>query len=327
MRGSTRSEMTLTDISVQDDRIHVGARLAVSFQRTLRIPDDGGTYPLPPGLGRFPVFSAADYIDRLPRSWQHDFFIPMYRREALWIAFEGAWWKPNAVKVGVGGVNAITGTSWDSALSDNPQNYVVAPDQPWLDGINSGDETVRQFVAVSLGEGQTVEAQITGKEGIGGIQIAAFDPLPGKFPDVAPPKTNRSLDSAMSLEMPQMLGLGVGGTMRQKIYPDKYGIKTWDPDSIGSFFVHLINVAEFRAITGAQEPATPVDATAYSAAGLPWFELLDEEESDIDPAEVLARIRSIRDLERADADESIEVAPSQLRKVPLKKHRTSRPTE
>ena len=34
---------------------HPRAHLEVTFQRTLRIPDDGKTYPLPPGLGAFPV--------------------------------------------------------------------------------------------------------------------------------------------------------------------------------------------------------------------------------------------------------------------------------
>ena len=35
--------------------IHPKARLRVGFQRTLRIPDDDKDYPLPPGLGRFPL--------------------------------------------------------------------------------------------------------------------------------------------------------------------------------------------------------------------------------------------------------------------------------
>ena len=106
--------MTAPDIAVDDDRVHVGERLVISFQRTLRIPDDGQTYPLPPGLGRFPVRRAADYFEQLPLAWRDDLLIPMYRREALWIAFEGTWWKPNAVKVGVGRVDAISGAGWNS---------------------------------------------------------------------------------------------------------------------------------------------------------------------------------------------------------------------
>ena len=35
--------------------VHKNAKLTISFQRTLRIPDDGKDYPLPPGLGQFPM--------------------------------------------------------------------------------------------------------------------------------------------------------------------------------------------------------------------------------------------------------------------------------
>ena len=35
--------------------IHADAMLRISFQRTLRVPDDGQEHFLPPGLGNFPV--------------------------------------------------------------------------------------------------------------------------------------------------------------------------------------------------------------------------------------------------------------------------------
>jgi len=311
--------MTSSEIVLDQDHVRVGYRLVISFQRTLRIPDDGRAYPLPPVLGRFPVRRAADYSDRLPLAWRDDLLIPMYRREALWIAFEGAWWKPNAVKVGVGGVDAISGDAWNEELRDNPQNYLVVPDQPWLDGINSGDGTVRQFVAMPLGEGYTVEAQITGEERTGGIQIAVFEPLPGRFPDVPPPRERDHDAPAMALGMPSTMGIGAGGTMRQKIYPDKYGIEVWDRGQVRSFFVHLISAGEFRAIIGEPEPPTPVDAAAYTAAGFPWFDLYDETESDLEAVQALKRLRSIRELEGRDPDPSVPVEGSQIRRLGRKK--------
>jgi hypothetical protein len=42
--------------------VHPKARLTIDFQRTLRIPDDGKNYPLPPGLGRFPMKHVDDYL-------------------------------------------------------------------------------------------------------------------------------------------------------------------------------------------------------------------------------------------------------------------------
>ena len=35
--------------------VHEEAECRISFQRTLRIPDDNRAYSLPPGLGRFPL--------------------------------------------------------------------------------------------------------------------------------------------------------------------------------------------------------------------------------------------------------------------------------
>ncbi|HEY5867234.1 MAG TPA: hypothetical protein VI542_17065, partial [Candidatus Tectomicrobia bacterium] len=98
--------------------VRFGAQFGVTFQRTLRVPDDDRVYHLPPGIGTFPVLRVEDYADRVPPAWhQHGgVFLPLYQREALWLGWQGANWKPHAVKVGVGRVNAITGGPWDVAL-------------------------------------------------------------------------------------------------------------------------------------------------------------------------------------------------------------------
>lgn len=295
--------MTPSPVRLEADRLHVGDRVAISFQRTLRLPDDGREYPLPPGLGRFQIRRSADYPD-LPASWRNDFLIPMYQREALWLGFDAVEWKPNAVKVGVGGIDAVSGETWNTVLEANPQNYLVVPDQPWLDGINSGGGTVRQFVAMPLGLGVTVEAELTGAERTGGIQLAVYEPMPGRFPNAAPPRPPRPI----TLAEPEAMGLGAGGVMRQKIYPDPYGIGSWDPDSITPVFVRLLSVSAYSAITGEPAPDSPVDAAAYSQAGLPWFDLDDQAESAVAAAEALARVRSIRELEGRQAEAGVEVA-------------------
>lgn len=51
------------------------------------------------------------------------------------------------------------------------QDYVVAPYQLWLDVIASNDGNVCRCVATPLGSGCTVEAQLSGEEILGGIQI------------------------------------------------------------------------------------------------------------------------------------------------------------
>jgi hypothetical protein len=117
----------MLNIEVSTDSIRIGERFAVAFQRTLRIPDDGQTYPLPPGLGRFPIYRVADFAERLPPEWweRGGVFIPMYQREALWLAFRAVPWKPNAVQIAVGRVNAISGGPDEARLHIDPQNYVL----------------------------------------------------------------------------------------------------------------------------------------------------------------------------------------------------------
>lgn len=91
----------------------------------------------------------------------------MYQSEAMWIEFKAS--APHAVKVAVGKINAVSGKTWKNGL--NPQDYLVTPPQKWIDGINCANGKARQFVAMPLGEGYTVEGQLTGKEKFGGIQI------------------------------------------------------------------------------------------------------------------------------------------------------------
>lgn len=98
-----------------------------------------------------------------------------------WINFDAD--SPFAIKIYIGGINAVSGESARETEvtmkrrlilmqeKKNIQDYVVAPHQLWLDGIATGSGTVRQFVATPLGSGYSVEAQVTGADTIGGMQI------------------------------------------------------------------------------------------------------------------------------------------------------------
>jgi hypothetical protein len=312
-------------VKIADDEIRIGKRFSVAFQRTLRLPDDGGTYPLPPGLGRFPLSRVADVAGRAPAGWRRrgGAFLPMYQREALWLAFDGATWKPNAVQVGIGGINAISGGAWDGGLSSDPQNYLVCPDQLWLDGINAGAGVIRQFVAMPLGMGLTVEAQLTGREEVGGIQIRVFEPKPGRFPDRPPRAEPEMMLESMAPQMSPMaagaMGLGAGGRMQQKIYPDPYGLDTWDPASSGEVFVHIVNSEQYEALTGHPPPSTPVSAAAYTEHGLPWFDLYEEEKGTVAAASRLTGVKSVREKEaergEAQDEKPVKVRRGQVRSI------------
>uniref|UniRef100_A0AAU2K284 Integral membrane protein n=1 Tax=Streptomyces sp. NBC_00049 TaxID=2903617 RepID=A0AAU2K284_9ACTN len=166
--------MTTDSVRVDGNALILGEGVQVRFIRTLRLPESG-THALPPGLGEFPLRRVEDYPDTVPPEWlaKGGVMLPVYLREAMWLSF-GRTRRPAALQVGVGKVCAVSGERWTGRPARTPQNYVVLPRQPWLDGINSGDGTVRQFVAVPLGLGATVEGQVTGEETTGGVQLQAF---------------------------------------------------------------------------------------------------------------------------------------------------------
>lgn len=316
-------------VSLDGRSLRFGDRFSLTFQRTLRIPDDGKQYPLPPGLGAFPIYRVEDYPRTLPTGWKRSnaFFIPMYQREALWISFHGARWKPNAVKIGIGEVNALDGEAWNRKLVRHPQNYLVAPQQPWIDGIKAGEGVIRQFVAMPLGSGYTVEGQLTGKEKVGGIQIAVFDPKPGRFPDHPPivfqDRMCMSSAAPMAKAESAEMGLAAGGTMQQKIYPDEFGADTWDAAAFGEATVYIVNSEMFREITGLEAPETPVTAKQYTEHGYPWFALYDERKPDIAATRKLKGVKGIGQVDadlrkpKDPADSTIIVPWDQVVRIPV----------
>lgn len=175
-------------VTIEDDRIRIGRHCRIAFKRTLKIPEDGNDYPLPADFGRLPICRVEDYADKVPSKWLSEggFFIPLYQKEALFLEFEGQQWRPCVAKVAIGRVNAVTGEEYDEKIRPHKQDYLVIPDQKWLDGINSGEGRVGQFVAMPLGQGFTVEAQVTDEETHGGFQVTVFDPKMRRFPEEEP---------------------------------------------------------------------------------------------------------------------------------------------
>ncbi len=272
-------ELLNNQLTFRFPEVHQKAVCSIDFQRTLRIPDDNREYPLPPGLGRFPVEHVDDFADKLPKAWQRHggVFIPMYQSEALWINFSGLY--PCAVKIAAGKINAVSGEAWSNGLSDNPQDYAVIPEQPWLDGFNVSEGFIRQFVAMPLGEGFTAEEQITGAAEHGGLQIIVYPMKHNVYVEHFERVMGADLgeldmvcmESRVYESVPDM-GLAPGGLMRQQIYEDEYGIDAWDQDNGFRCFIHLANSAQYLAITGHQPPHKPPTANDYTSAGLPWFD-------------------------------------------------------
>jgi hypothetical protein len=188
-------------------QVHPCARVQISFERTLRIPDDDKTYPLPPTLGSFPVRHVEDFGARLPDKWKSrgGVMLPMYQSEAMWIYFHGEVDRergvtyPFAIKVAAGKQSAVTGKPWSKKLRQD--DYCVVPQQRWLDGYVVGEGLIRQFVAMPLGGGFTVEEQLTGKAEFGGVQVEAIPMRRAEYERRFPkrPPRERSCLRGMSL--------------------------------------------------------------------------------------------------------------------------------
>lgn len=308
-------------------QVHEAARFEIGFQRTLRIPDDGRDYPLPPGLGCFPLRHVDDFSEKVPEAWlRHGgVMLPMYQSEAMWLNFRSLshelatperpeWYGladavpyPFAVKIATGKINAVTGGPWRNGLQTDPQDYVVIPTQPWLDGYSVEKGLIRQFMAMPLGAGYTVEEQVTGAAEHGGVQIVAY-PMKRtaylrRLEEWKKKQRARRLEFERGLAVQALgarrsrlycsMGLAPGGRMRQEIYDDPYGFHDWDTGHASRCFVHLTNSLVWRQITGQNPPTTPPTASEYERRGLPWFEYYGAEAAALEGSDVLAELESV----------------------------------
>jgi hypothetical protein len=286
--------------------VHEHAELRVVFHRTLRIPDDGGTYPLPPGLGKFPLRHVDDFAQRVPEDWMRHggVMLPMFQSEAMWLQFSSPSGYPFAIKVATGKINAVTGETWRDGLNREPQDYMVAPGQPWLDGYCVQKGLIRQFVAMPLGAGYTAEEQVTGRADHGGLQISAL-PLRGEVWQRMLEAQRRDWTAAASYggimrsaapapaAASMEMGLAPGGRMKQEIYTDTRPLEDWDTRTSSRCFVHIANSLAWRHITGAEPPTAPRTADEYTRHGLPWFDVYDEGRPSVGGSGILGGLKSV----------------------------------
>ena len=215
----------------------------------------------------------------------------MYQAEAMWLNFSGSY--PMAIKVAAGKINALTGESWANELSQEPQDYLVVPEQPWLDGFCVEKGLIRQFVAMPLGAGYTAEEQLTGEAQHGGLQIAVY-PMKASTYEAMAMEREPLGEVLYSMAPPDVeMGLAPGGLMRQEVYEDSYGFDAWDESVRSRCFVHIFNSVHFLDVTGENPPQEPVTAQDYSEAGLPWFDFYGGDLEALTGAAKLAGLDSV----------------------------------
>lgn len=148
--------------------------LEITFNRTLRVPENGTVYNPPALFSPFPLINVEElkpeFLPQLRR--KGGFLIPSFQREALAISFDTRYeFSANfAIRIYAGSVNTVTGETYQQA-EVGAQDYVVVPDQNRLDGFLVRAGIVKQFVSMPLGSGYTAEGQVTGQETLGGLQM------------------------------------------------------------------------------------------------------------------------------------------------------------
>jgi hypothetical protein len=313
--------------------VHPDARLEIGFQRTFRIPDDGKTYPLPPGFGYFPLCHVDDHARHVPSDWlrRGGVMLPMFQSEAMWLHFtprpvNRRWTSyPFAIKVAAGKIDAVTGKGWSDSLHARPQDYMVAPGQPWLDGFCVEKGLIRQFVAMPLGAGYTAEEQLTGQAEHGGLQLIVYPMKREVFERRFPENENETMDfcfagAARSVRYRKAdMGLAPGGRMKQEIYTDPFDFDDWDQSQTSRCFVHIANSLVWREITGRDPPTAPPTAKEYAKARLPWFDYYDDRATALEGAKPLAGLMSVAELGKEKGDvplpENESVTPETIVKL------------
>ncbi|HJK98459.1 MAG TPA: hypothetical protein RMF84_14615, partial [Polyangiaceae bacterium LLY-WYZ-14_1] len=162
----------------------------------------------------------------------------------------------------------------------------------------------------------------------GGVQLAVWEPVPGRFP-TDPPPAGPSLSGTGAFAVASVasvprcaapaMGLAAGGRMKQKIYPDPHGLDAWQDAPAARVFAHLCPVEVWREITGEPPPPTPVTAKEYARHGLPWFELYDDAKGTLEPTDALAGVKSVKQLDaqksKAPLQDDEPVQPGLLKRL------------
>lgn len=209
--------------------------------------------------------------------------------EALWISFGGRYSQPHAVLVGVSGINAVNAEPFTPNLKPGTGSYLVAPPQQWLDGIKTGDRTVRQFRSQPLGAGLTAGEQLN-DELVNGIEIVAYPPSDefvkrqsvlelmddffGSTRGGGVMRGGGAMFGGGGFQDAYGSGIGVGAQIKQAIYPDS-DPERWDP-SISPFHTRLyvVNAPQWTQLTGQEPPLPPITQDRYPGA---FFEVVNDQ--------------------------------------------------
>jgi hypothetical protein len=104
------------------------------------------------------------------------------------------------------------------------------------------------------------------------------------------------------------MGIAAGGSIKQQIKKDTYGIDAWNPKRKRILTIHLVNSLAYKAITGFDAPPSPITPAEYQRSKIPWYSHYDETAPTVKAPSMFKRILGISAIEKmrgtTDPDES-----------------------
>lgn len=247
--------------------------LEVRFHRMLRVEDGDTINPLPSPIGCFPLHLVDDHAARLPDaiSKRGGIMFPVQPFEAMQISITVMGDLPFAVKIGAGKINVISGNAWSDDGTPAQSDIVFVRNQVLLDGFYVDRGLVRQFVAAPLGQGLTVEEQLTGEYEFAGLQLAAY-PLRAEIVKLLKEERERAIAAARAAyvdgvremralpSQEERAGIMPGGYLAQDFQQSRFKPTSWDVDGRVRCFVQPILSSEWQRLTEMVPPLIDIYA-------------------------------------------------------------------
>ncbi|KAI1207588.1 uncharacterized protein F4807DRAFT_172086 [Annulohypoxylon truncatum] len=93
--------------------------------------------------------------------------------------------------------------------------------------------------------------------------------------------------------------IAVGGKIEQNIVEDDTDPTRWMKDQTITVPVQILNSTAYRRVTGEDPPPSPIDASTYAEAGLPFFELWEE------PSSVAGDFEGVKSVNQIEQDRGL----------------------
>lgn len=260
-------EVRTDDLILNFSNVHPDARLTIRFKRTLRLPDNVNLPYVPPTWGQFQLASLDDYKGTIPSSWgaHGGIMLTMYQSDAMYLTFSGYRDKkrispyPFAIKVLQGDINGITGRQNQSEIQSVPQDFLYYPILSWLNGLYVSKEIFKQFVVMCLHEENPI------------LQIQVFAMKASCYERLYPKS-----DHIVSNFYAKRWGSDHADSRGNAAGSDSESEK-WDTANGISCFVHIVNTAVWREITGHSPSHDPFTLQRYQQSSLEWRDFYNDD--------------------------------------------------